>query len=105
MLAHGYTNHVDGAVNSDGTKGYIAVNKNITVNGKAQRNVYIFEVALPSNYITRLVRSYIEGIDFPGPAGYSSVTYLPYNKLWVNLAATKSDGSNEVIWKSEVIDL
>jgi hypothetical protein len=105
MLIHGYTNHVDGATNTDGTLGYALITKNETIDGKSQRNVHIFEVALPGLWIIRKIKSYTEGIDFPGPAGYCSVTYLPTHKLWVNLSAAKSDGSGEIIWKSEVIDL
>lgn len=105
MLVHGYTNHVDADIKPDGTIGYVLITKNENVNGKTQRNVHIFEVSLPGNYIIRKVKSYVEGVDFPGPAGYCTVAYLPYNKLWVNLSATKNDGSNEVIWKSDIIDL
>lgn len=104
MLLHGYTNHVDGAVHQSGKLGYTAVNKTIVVNSKAQRNVYIFEIALPSKDIIRLLKSYVEGIDFDGPAGYCSVTCLPSGQLLVNLSATKNDGSNEVIWKTDIID-
>lgn len=106
MLLHGYTNHVDSDVRPDGTIGYALITKNETINGKAQRNIHIFEVALPGNYIIRKVISYVEGVDFPGPAGYCSVTYIAAtNQLWVNLSATKSDGSGEVIWKSDVVNL
>lgn len=104
MIKHGYTNHVDADVLPDGKMGYVIITKNETVNGKAQRNVHVFEVALPSRAITRLVKSYIEGVDFPGPAGYCTVTCLASGQLWVNLSATKSDGSGEVIWKADIID-
>lgn len=103
MLKHGYTNHVDGEALPDGNFAYVAVTKNETINGKAQRNVHIFELVLPYRLITRLVRSYVEGVDFLGPAGYCSVTCLPQGHLLVNLAATKNDGSNEVIWKTDLI--
>lgn len=104
MLKHGYTNHVDGDVHPNGKLAYVIVNKNETVNGKAQRNVHVFEVALPAKTITRLVKSYIEGVDFQGPAGYCSVSCMPTGQLLVNLAATKNDGSGEVIWKTDLID-
>lgn len=104
MLLHGYTNHVDADVLPSGEFGYVLVTKNETVNGKSQRNIHVFEVWIPGLLITRLVKSYIEGKDFPGPAGYCTVTCLPTGQLFVNLSATKSDGSAEVIWKSDVID-
>ena len=104
MLPHGYTNHVDADVLPDGKTAYVLITKNETIKGKAQRNVHIFEVALPSKTIVRLVKSYIEGIDFPGPAGYCSVTCMPTGQLLVNLSATKTDGSQEVVWKLDLID-
>jgi hypothetical protein len=104
MLLHGYTNHVDGDTHPDGKFAYVLITKNETINGKAQRNVHIFEVYVPTQLIVRKVKSYTEGIDFPGPAGYCSVTCLPTGQLLVNLSATKLDGSNEVIWKTDLID-
>jgi hypothetical protein len=104
MLPHGYTNHVDADVLPDGRLAYVIINKNEIMNNKLGRNVHVFEVALPSRIIIRKVKSYVEGVDFPGPAGYCTVLCLPTGQLFVNLSATKTDGSGEVIWKSDVID-
>ena len=104
MLAHGYTNHVDADSLPDGKTAYVLVNKNDTVNRKAQRNLHLFEVDIATKTIKRVIKSYTEGVDFPGPAGYCSVTCLPTGQLLVNLSATKSDGSGEVVWKLDVID-
>ena len=104
MLKTGYTNHVADAINANGTLGYVIVNKVVPgTNGKQSRDIHIFEVALPSLTIVRKLKSYTEGVDMPGPAGYGSITYLPNNTLWVNLAIARADNANDIVWHSEII--
>lgn len=106
MLKTGYTNHVDADISNDGKYGYVIVNKVVPgANGKQSRDVHIFEVLLPQLLIIRKIKSYVEGIDMPGPAGYCAVKYLPNNTLWVNLSIARQDNPNEIVWHSEIIPL
>lgn len=106
MLKTGYTNHVDADIRPDGQYGYVIVNKVVpNASGKQSRDVHIFEVFIPTLVITRKVKSYVEGIDMPGPAGYCTVKYLPDNTLWVNLAIARQDNANEIVWHTEIVAL
>ncbi len=105
MLKTGYTNHVDAALHPHGKLAYVIVNKTVTgADRKQSRDVHIFEVEVATQHITRLIKSYDEGVDIPGPAGYCSVAILPNGNLFVNIAAARADTPAEIVWLTDILD-
>lgn len=105
LLKTGYTNHVDADIHQNGKLAYIIVNKVIpTADRKQSRDVHIFEIDIPTLAIIRKIKSYVERVDMPGPAGYCSIDILPNGSLLVNLAIARADDADDIVWHVEILD-